>query len=104
MTKQDKKTMTEVFETLTQMTPVIEEMKNEARHLAILKEMMEKIQPLCEEVDDLYWKHEDYFEERSERWQESNKGYEYYEKVKALDSINNNMSNIMTQLDWLIED
>ena len=85
MTQTDKKQIKQILTTLKSLSPIMEEALNQVKERKTIVDLMTQLSPLVQPLEDMRDKYEEQFESRSERWQESNRGYELNELVTHLD-------------------
>ena len=101
MKKQDQKMITDAYNIIKELTPVIEAMKDIAQERKKLYHLIKSIEPFVEPMEELADKVRDYYDDKSQRWQESDKGYVINEQASLLESIASNLRELSYELDDL---
>jgi len=67
-----------------------------------IAKISDKLTNIQAELEELAEQAQDYFDERSEKWQESEKGDEWQEKISALEDAANSVGDAIDYLsDWV---
>ena len=69
-----------------------------------LQNMLEEINAQISSVEELHDKYEEEYDNRSERWQESEKGEAFYEMVENLDSLMQSLDEARDYLEDILND
>lgn len=101
MKAQDKKKMKEVYELVKELTPIVHIMRDLADERMKIIEMLDRIKPYVEEVEDILGSEQEIYDNRSDKWKESDKGQMAAEHLSYLDDIHSHLSDCIYYLEEL---
>ena len=65
------------------------------------KEIKPTILKLQEQLEQLLAERQDYYDEKSERWQDGDRGQEYYDKTSELEDYNSTLTELFDFIEEL---
>jgi len=101
MKKEDKKMINDAYSIIKELTPVVNAMNDIAQERKKLYQLIKSVEPFVEPMEELADKVREFYDEKSERWQESDKGYMINQQASILESIAENLRELNYELDNL---
>lgn len=69
------------------------------REIGLMRKALQSLESKQERLEETVSNREDYYHEKSEKWQESDNGIDYMEKTEQLDNALDTIANIVSELE-----
>jgi hypothetical protein len=70
--------------------------------IAKVKKYVDKIEIAMEMINEIIGREQDYFDERSDEWQESDKAEEFEDRINNVESFRDDLDNALYEInEWL---
>lgn len=76
---------------------------NYSKEINAMKNIIGSLELKQNELEEKVSTREDYFNDRSEKWQESQSGLDYQEKTEHIDSVCSELTNMISDIEMHIE-
>jgi len=103
MNKQDKKELVKAYKALIELTPLLTAMKDIAVERQQLAEMIIKLEPMVEPLENMAYEMEEKYESGTEKWKDSHKGEMVKEQADYLQKAYEGLYNCVEYLQMLTE-
>lgn len=101
MNSQDKKTMKQVYQLVKELTPITQMMKDLADERVKMIDLLKRIEPYVEEVEMILDTEQTKYEDKSDKWKESEAGYNASQSLSYLETIHQNLADCIYYLEEL---
>ena len=101
MKKSDQKMINDAYNIIKEVSPLVNAMNDIAQERKKLLKLIQSVEPFYEPMNELADKVREFHDEKSYRWQESDRGYMINEQASVLESISENLRELTYDIENL---